>query len=37
MNTVIANLNCTPQRAALPMRAAAWLKAVTKMTPAMGS
>jgi len=37
MNTVIANLNCTPQRAALPARATGWHKAVTKMTLAMGS
>jgi hypothetical protein len=36
MNTFIANLNCTPQRAALPSRAAGWHKAITNMTLAMG-
>jgi len=37
MKPVTANLNCMPQRAALPIRAAWWHKAVTKMTPVMGS
>jgi hypothetical protein len=37
MKTFIANLNCTPKRAALPIRAAWRHNVVTKMmTPAMG-
>jgi len=36
MNAFIANWNCTPQRTALPIRAAGWHKAITKMTLAMG-
>lgn len=37
MNTVIANLNCASERAARPIRATGWHKAVTKMTLAMRS
>jgi hypothetical protein len=37
MKTFIANLNCTPGRAALLICATGWHPAVTKMALAMGS